>query len=153
MMAMSLTFKILSHGRFLGAHAMILGGYGQLANGLASTPNALDIRYNHVVKQIQYTRGSNRRMADTDSPTITVLCHNGEKIHADAVVVTVSLGVLKSGKILFEPELPAQKKEAISRLGFGLLNKVPFDYIHSNSRLFWSTIVRFGTLKPILSDV
>ena len=106
---------------------MILGGYGQLANGLASSPNALDIRYNHAVKQIRYSDVSNQRIVDGESSAITVECNNGEMIRADAVVLTVSLGVLKSGTIHFEPELPAQKTEAISRLGFGLLNKVLFD--------------------------
>jgi lysine-specific histone demethylase 1 len=48
------------------------------------------------------------------------------------VLCTVPLGVLKKGDIKFVPELPAQKKEAIQRLGFGLLNKVvmlfPYDF-------------------------
>lgn len=108
---------------------MILGGYGQLANGLALSPNALDIRYNHAVKQIRYAEGSDQRMVDGESATITVECNNGEMIRADTVVVTVSLGVLKSGQVNFEPALPAQKTEAISRLGFGLLNKVLCDRI------------------------
>jgi len=94
---------------------MILGGYGQLANGLASSPTILDIRYNHGVKQIKYVEQQNRRIAEDES------------IQADAVVLTVPLGVLKSGRITFEPELPAQKTDAISRLGFGLLNKVLFN--------------------------
>jgi len=106
---------------------MILGGYGQLANGLASSPTILDIRYNHGVKQIKYVEQENRRIADDDSAAVTVVCDNGESIEADAVVLTVPLGVLKSGRITFEPELPAQKTDAISRLGFGLLNKVLFN--------------------------
>jgi vacuolar protein sorting-associated protein 33A len=108
---------------------MILGGYRQLANGLASSPNSLDIRYNHVVKHIKCSEQSNRRIADGDPAAISIVCDNGESIHADAVVVTVSLGVLKSGNIVFEPELPAQKTDAITRLGFGLLNKVRFNNI------------------------
>ena len=42
----------------------------------------------------------------------------------DAVLVTVPVGVLKKGTILFEPPLPPHKQAAISRMGFGLLNKV-----------------------------
>jgi protoporphyrinogen oxidase len=102
---------------------MILGGYGQLANGLASTPTSLDIRYNQSVQQITYSHG-NRRTPELDEPPVTVICDSGEIVQADAVVVTASLGVLKSGMITFDPELPVRKTDAISRLGFGLLNKV-----------------------------
>eukprot|EP00475_Leptophrys_vorax_P010585 TRINITY_DN17171_c0_g2_i1.p1 TRINITY_DN17171_c0_g2~~TRINITY_DN17171_c0_g2_i1.p1 ORF type:complete len:417 (-),score=9.24 TRINITY_DN17171_c0_g2_i1:421-1605(-) len=45
---------------------------------------------------------------------------------ADAVVVTVPLGVLKAGDIAFSPALSADKQGAISRLGFGVVNKVFF---------------------------
>ena len=110
--------------RFLGAHAMIIGGYGQFANGLASTPTILDIRYNQCVDKITYSRSQNRRTPECDEPPVTILCDNGHSIQADAVVLTSSLGVLKSESIKFDPELPVQKRDAISRLGFGLLNKV-----------------------------
>jgi polyamine oxidase len=40
------------------------------------------------------------------------------------VVVTVPLGVLKSGSISFAPELPSAKLGAIDRLGFGVFEKV-----------------------------
>jgi len=43
---------------------------------------------------------------------------------ADAVVVTVPLGILKANKIRFNPALPAMHQSAIERLGMGLLNRV-----------------------------
>lgn len=44
---------------------------------------------------------------------------------ADAVVVTVPLGVLKAADGLrFAPPLPARKRGAIKRIGFGCMNKV-----------------------------
>ena len=48
---------------------------------------------------------------------------------ADAVVVTVPLGVLKAGAITFQPPLPEWKQQAINDLGFGLLNKVCCFYL------------------------
>jgi hypothetical protein len=110
--------------RFLGAHAMIIGGYGQFVNGLASTPTVLDIRYDQCVNKITYSRSQNRRTPDCYESLVTIVCDNGQSIQADAVVLTPSLGVFKSGSITFDPELPVHKRDAISRLGFGLLNKV-----------------------------
>ena len=43
---------------------------------------------------------------------------------ADAVLVTVPLGVLKKGSIQFQPALPEAKQAAIKRLGMGVMNKV-----------------------------
>jgi lysine-specific histone demethylase 1 len=40
------------------------------------------------------------------------------------VLVTAPLGVLKKGAISFNPPLPQAKQAAISRLGFGVLNKL-----------------------------
>jgi len=109
--------------RFLGAHAMILGGYGQLTDGLASSPTKLDIRCNQTVQAIRYEKLQESTSSDANDAPVTVVCADGTLIGADAVVVTVSLGVLKSSMIHFNPELPAEKTAAISRLGFGLLNK------------------------------
>lgn len=53
---------------------------------------------------------------------------DGSVMYADHVIVTVSLGVLKQGiredSSLFSPPLPKFKTEAISRLGFGVVDKV-----------------------------
>ena len=40
------------------------------------------------------------------------------------MIVSVPLGVLKANTISFHPPLPEWKTQAISNLGFGLLNKV-----------------------------
>ena len=40
------------------------------------------------------------------------------------MVVTVPLGVLKRDCITFDPPLTPRKREAIQRMGFGVLNKV-----------------------------
>ena len=49
---------------------------------------------------------------------------NGPPLAADFVLVTVPLGVLKSGSISFSPALPKWKQLAVDRLGYGTLNKV-----------------------------
>ncbi|KAF9600979.1 hypothetical protein IFM89_014964 [Coptis chinensis] len=53
---------------------------------------------------------------------------DGSTMVADHVIVTVSLGVLKAGTQedsgMFNPTLPTFKTKAISRLGFGVVNKL-----------------------------
>ncbi len=54
------------------------------------------------------------------------------RINADAVIVTVPLGLLKAGTIQFDPGLPIEHKAAIDRLGFGILKKTCLVYPDSN---------------------
>lgn len=103
---------------FSGAHAMLLGGYTQLPRGLWLSPSKLDIRTRHVVRKITYTADGNVHGG------ATIECENEQVFHADKVVVTLPLGVLKAEQVKFEPALPEWKSGAIERLGYGLLNKV-----------------------------
>ncbi|BFZ55832.1 hypothetical protein PYCC9005_002873 [Savitreella phatthalungensis] len=98
---------------FEGHHAMIIGGYSQLARNLALAPTKIELKTGAQVSRI--TEGG-------------VLLSDGEAIAADRVVVTSSLGVLKAGDIEFDPPLPEWKLNAIRKLGFGLLNKVVLVY-------------------------
>lgn len=52
---------------------------------------------------------------------------------ADHVIITLPLGVLKTGSVRFEPDLPPIKKEAICKLGMGVLNKTCLRF----DRVFW----------------
>jgi len=63
----------------------------------------------------------------------------------DTVLCTVPLGVLKSGDITFEPELPDWKTESIQRLGFGNLNKV---LLYFEERFWDDKLDTFGFLGP-----
>jgi spermine oxidase len=51
-------------------------------------------------------------------------------VEADHVILTVSLGVLKSlSGGLFTPPLPHRKLKAISALGFGVMDKILLRFI------------------------
>jgi len=79
---------------------------------------------------------------DNSSPRAIVKCHDGEEFPADYVIVTISLGVLKHHHAkMFCPGLPAEKVEAITRLGYGHVNKIFLEY----ARPFW--VWREGGIK------
>ena len=102
---------------FEGEHAQVVGGYQQVPRALWRYPEVLDVRTNKAVQKIKYGSAHQHRKA-------TITCEDGEVFEADRVVMTVPLGVLKQQSIEFEPPLPDWKQGAISRLGFGLLNKL-----------------------------
>ncbi len=99
--------------------SVFVEGVGSLVEHLAE---GLDIRQGAVVRQIRH--GGNGSVA---------VSTDGSTFEADAVVVTLPLGVLKSGAVRFDPPLPERKAQAIGRLGMGALTKV----IVSFERPFW----------------
>ncbi|MGQ9407519.1 flavin monoamine oxidase family protein [Mycolicibacterium gilvum] len=98
-----------NEGEFDGPDLILSGGYGQLIDHLSRD---LTIRLGREVTRISH-----------DATGVRVETAR-EVFEADRVIVTVPLGVLKAGVITFDPPLPDAKRDAIRRLGFGLLNKV-----------------------------
>lgn len=96
-----------------GGDALPAGGYGALATHLA---RGLDIRTGMTVARVE--------LDPPDGGAAAVTGRDGTRLEADAVIVTVPLGVLQAGAIEFRPELPAPHRSAIARLGMGLLDKV-----------------------------
>jgi monoamine oxidase len=95
-----------------GVNAMPQGGYNRFVAELAA---GLDVRMNCAAGLVCY-----------GAEGVTLHTQTGP-LHADAAVITVPLSLLKSGRLLFDPPLPAAKREAIARIGFGgdaVLNKV-----------------------------
>ena len=59
----------------------------------------------------------------------SVTVHAGNKsFQGPAAIVTVPLGVLKSGAITFDPPLPDAHAHAVNALGFGVLSKSYFRF-------------------------
>ncbi|KAJ6446309.1 Vacuolar protein sorting-associated protein 33A [Purpureocillium lavendulum] len=120
-----------------GHHTMVVGGYQSVARGLLHCPSMLDLTTNFPVKTIKYDDKEFSGSASIES-------EDGRVIEADCVVCTVPLGVLKQGNIAFDPPLPAWKRDAVDRLGFGVLNKVVLVY----DRIFWEEERHiFGVLR------
>lgn len=94
---------------FGGGDRLVRGGLGSLAAVLAED---LAVRTNAVVEVIDRSGSSPR-----------VRLRDGEELAAAAVLVTLPLGVLKTGSVRFFPDLPETTKSAIQRLGFGSYQK------------------------------
>lgn len=102
-----------------GIHYTIPPGFQSVLDILVEKLPADSILLNHTVKSIQYDGPYE------DDTAVCIECENGHKFYANHVISTVSLGVLKTAcNRLFEPSLPQDKIEAISRLGFGIVDKL-----------------------------
>jgi len=60
-------------------------------------------------------------------------------MHADYVIVSIPLGVLQSGTVVFAPALPAIKQQAIGALGSGIVDHVALRF----PQVFWDRRAEF----------
>ena len=103
---------------------------------LAALDGAYEVRLSSPVSHLDYSAN-------------TVLLTEADVQHSfDAVMVTVPLGVLKSGDLQFSPPLPPEKQGAIDRLGMGLLDRLylKFDTVFWDEDPIW--IVTPETGRP-----
>lgn len=96
-----------------GPDVMVRGGASQLVSAVAE---GIDVKTGQAATAV-------RQLADS----VQVLTSRGT-IEADGCVVTVPLGVMKAGTIRFDPPLPSSTRRAVSRVGFGLLEKSFLSY-------------------------
>lgn len=93
---------------FEGDDVIFAQGYRLIVDFLAKD---LQIKTRELVREIHW-QGESVRVVTSKS-----------KYTADKVLVTLPLGVLKSGTVKFVPPLPASKRNAIAALEMGVLNK------------------------------
>ena len=131
---------------FQGAHLFLKDGYASIVKELAQD---IDIRLRHQVTRVQYGSDGGAATVDTlawdDQGNKTPVTFT-----ADRVLVTVSLGVLKSGSVAFDPPLPIWKQNAIGRLGFGLINKLVLEFAEKD--VFWDDTDMFGRVNAEIKD-
>ena len=118
-----------SDKEYKGDDALLPLGYKVIADYMAKN---LRIERQQVVKEIQWSQSPVRVI--TAKSTFT----------ADHVVVTLPLGVLQAGSVLFTPVLSALKQTTIANLGMGVLNKC---YLKFPS-VFWPTDVDWIDYVP-----
>ncbi|MEM6531298.1 MAG: FAD-dependent oxidoreductase [Myxococcota bacterium] len=93
-----------------GGDAVPGAGYGAVVSRLA---DGLDVTLGFEVSQV-VDMGDRVRVGSRD----------GRSVDGDAIIVTLPLGVLRSGAVSFAPDLETSRIEALHRMGFGALEKV-----------------------------
>ena len=105
-----------SYEELPGSNYLIHDGFESVIQALAQSIPTSTLFLNHTVKKIHWDQQNDSH--------VLVDCENGHVFTADHVIVTASLGYLKSEhSVLFEPPLPHEKVEAIEHLGYGYVDK------------------------------
>lgn len=110
-----------------GDEVVFPDGYDQLAERLAV---GLDVRLRHQVRRLRWSDGGVLVSTTGDGPAN--VGGDGE-LAADRVVLTVPIGVLRSGDLVIEPALPEPVAGAVRRLAMNAFEKVFLRF----GRRFW----------------
>ncbi|KAB2027410.1 hypothetical protein ERO13_D05G031300v2 [Gossypium hirsutum] len=126
---------------FPGEEITISKGYLSIIEHLASVLPPGVIQLGRKVTRIEWQPEGHKSIQvpnGYDSRPVKIEFCDGSFMLADHVIVTVSLGVLKSGtgqdSGMFNPPLPPFKTEAISRLGYGVVNKLFLQWSPNGNR-------------------
>ena len=93
-----------------GVNHRVASGYDAVIQHMAKP---LDVQHGFTVESIRFGRDQ-----------VTVRGTSGEEVEARTAITTLPVGVLKSGKVRFEPELPASKSSALERILMGPVSKI-----------------------------
>jgi monoamine oxidase len=113
-----------------------VGGYTRLVQAMAGS---MAVKLGHRVTRIVQSANGVIVEAEVD----------GQALHFEGshVLVTLPLGVLKAGRVAFDPPLSAARQDAVARLGFGNFEKIAMTFEHA----FWEDGTPPGTHLYFLS--
>ncbi|XP_022852917.1 probable polyamine oxidase 5 [Olea europaea var. sylvestris] len=121
---------------FPGEEITIAKGYLSVIQSLTSVLPAGLIQLGRKVVKIEWQTETKKNVEINNGWPVKLHFSDGSTMYADHVIVTVSLGVLKQGIRqdygLFSPSLPSFKTGAISRLGYGVVDKMFLQLSSSN---------------------
>lgn len=106
--------------KITGPDLLVVDGYDSILKKLLGD---IKVHYNQIVKKIDYT-GS-----------VAKIYTNDKVFESELVIVTLPVGVLQKNIIQFNPALPKEKVEAISKIPFGVFNKLILEFESS----FWKS--------------
>jgi monoamine oxidase len=150
-----------------------IGMRGLLADGLVKLENGLNHRiaegYDrlpaHVARGLDVRLGAQAQAIHWTPEGVAVSLADGRELAARAAISTLPVGVLKSGSVRFEPELPAGKRRALERIEMGPVLKIllhfrePFWPAWLSTvacpggpvTLYWSVFYRAGNAPAVLT--
>lgn len=111
-----------------GGHCIMVEGYLPVIRKLA--------------KDLHIQLGNRVTEVTREEHQVKVTVEGGETFVDDPAIVAVPLGVLKSGRIQFEPRLPDWKEEAINDIGIGIENKIVLHF----GEVFWPNVEFLGVV-------
>lgn len=114
---------------FSGGDKLFAQGFQVITQHLAK---GLNIQLGQIVEAIDYSANQ------------VSIVTSKEVVLADRVIVTLPLGVLKSGQIAFKPALPDHKQKSIEKMQMGVLNKCYLRF----EKAFWPTNVDWLEVIP-----
>ncbi|XP_008821396.2 peroxisomal N(1)-acetyl-spermine/spermidine oxidase isoform X2 [Nannospalax galili] len=123
-----------------GLDCIFAGGYQGLTDRImASLPKDVMV-FDKPVKTIHWNGSFQEAAFPGETFPVLVECEDGARLPAHHVIVTVPLGFLKEHQVtFFEPPLPAEKAEAIRKIGFGTNNKIFLEF----EEPFWEPSCEF----------
>ncbi|KAB0791330.1 hypothetical protein PPYR_03130 [Photinus pyralis] len=105
----------------------VCSGHQQLSWGTLGYNTIIEV----LLRTVPDSRMTDRILLDKEVIAVNcsdiscvVTCSDGTHYTGDHVIFTSSLGVLKSNRVHFTPELPSEKAIAIRSLGFGVVGKI-----------------------------
>ncbi|XP_054379084.1 peroxisomal N(1)-acetyl-spermine/spermidine oxidase isoform X4 [Pongo abelii] len=104
-------------------------GYQGLTNCMMASLPENTVVFEKPVKTIHWNGSFQEAAFPGETFPVSVECEDGDRFPAHHVIVTVPLGFLKEHlDTFFDPPLPAEKAEAIRKIGFGTNNKIFLEF-------------------------
>ncbi|XP_065377747.1 peroxisomal N(1)-acetyl-spermine/spermidine oxidase isoform X1 [Macaca fascicularis] len=104
-------------------------GYQGLTNCMMASLPEDTVVFEKPVKTIHWNGSFQEAAFPGETFPVSVECEDGDRFPVHHVIVTVPLGFLKERlDTFFDPPLPAEKAEAIRKIGFGTNNKIFLEF-------------------------
>ncbi|XP_045170132.2 uncharacterized protein LOC123532668 [Mercenaria mercenaria] len=121
----------------------VIDGMGALLDRIVAGSGMelpIKVELNKVVRNIKM---------DRERKKVLIRTLDRKQIVADAVIVALPVGVLKSENVIFEPPLPTEKKRALTDVGIGYSSKVVIGF----DEAFWPKDVgTFNVFSEVASN-
>jgi len=124
-----------------GEYVAVVGGLDPMARSLV---RGLDLRTGETVRTVRWSDAG-----------VQVTTEGGASYGAARAIVTLPLGVLKSGDVIFDPPLPDPKQRAIERLETSVVDRVALRFpsrFWPSDRQFFGQLSSSPDVFPVFRD-